>query len=77
MGSVRSPSAISAPLPVQLTCRQLKPRRDPTLQSRERDRVAMYLLSVDGITATLHFGCGEATLRRWIHSFEASGLKVR
>lgn len=72
-----------APLHVKLSSYQrrrlYKLRRDPTLQSRERDRVEMYLLSADGLTVprlAVHFGVQEATLRRWIRQFEAEGLKA-
>ena len=53
-------------------------RRDPALKSRERDRVEALLLSADGLTVARlarHFGCCEATVRRWLHLFAADGLK--
>ena len=72
-----------APLHVQLSSHQHRRlrelRRDPALRPRERDRVEMYLLSADGMTVprlARHFGCCEATLRRWIRQFEAEGLKA-
>ena len=72
-----------APLHVQLSSSQRrrlhKLRRDPALQSRERDRVEMYLLSADGLRVprlAVHFGVQEATVRRWIRQWEAEGLKA-
>ena len=81
--ALRSPSAMPAPLHVQLAPRQrrrlMELRRDPGLASRERDRVEMYLLSADGMTVPAlarHFGRCEATMRRWIRQFEEEGLKA-
>ncbi len=75
--------ALPAPLHVQLTSRPRRRlhelRRDPALTPRERDRVAMYLLSADGMTVPArarHWGGCEATMRRWIRQFEAEGLKA-
>ena len=53
-------------------------RRDPALKPRERDRVEALLLSADGLRVprlARHFGCCEATVRRWLHQFAAEGLK--
>ena len=53
-------------------------RRDPSLQSRERDRVEALLLSADGMRVprlARQFGCCEATVRRWLHRFAADGLR--
>ena len=72
-----------APLYLKLSARQRQRlrelRHDPTLKTRERDRVEMYLLSADGMTVpqlARHFDCCEATLRRWMRQFEAEGLKA-
>ena len=71
-------NALHATLSSYQRRRLYKLRRDPTLQSRERDRVEALLLSAEGMRVpqlARHFGCCEATVRRWLHRFAADGLK--
>ena len=72
-----------APLHVKLSSYQRgrlhELRRDPTLKSRERDRAEALLLSADGMRVSRlarHFGCCEATVRRWLHHFAADGPAI-
>ena len=53
-------------------------RHDPDLKPRERDRVEALLLSADRMRVpqlARHFDCCQATVRRWLHQFEAEDLK--
>ncbi len=72
------PAPLHASLSSHQRRRLYKLRRDPTLNSRERDRVEALLLSADGMRVPQlahHFGCCQATVRRWLHHFAAAGLR--
>ncbi len=76
------PTRMPRLLHIQMTASQRQTlqryRRDPNLSPRERDRVEMYLLSAQGWTVprlAVHLDVCEATVRRWIHLWEAQGLQ--
>lgn len=61
------PAPLHATLSSHQRRRLYELRREPTLNSRERDRVEALLLSADGMRVpqlARHFGCCEATVRR-------------
>ncbi len=72
------PNALHAALSSHQRHRLQELRHDPALKPRERDRVEALLLSAAGMRVpqlAAHFGCCEATVRRWLHQFTAEGLQ--